>query len=221
MKLSRKMRALLQVTALGAGCLAFSAHAFADNCTTLNNNADWNDGMTQLSSQMKTKQWDDAYKTAENLNAICDRSPQLNYAMGIINKEKGDDTKALYYMQRATRFTEEFAVKGDTLEKMWNGRYEAEHPEARPDEIAKRQEELEKQKALIEALTTENLKLKGDVKAASLSGKLETFEEDEAERMHYAAGLWTGVAFTGVGLVLAGVGGGLYVQNYKDNKLID
>ena len=169
--------------------------------------------MTQLSGQMKNKQWDDAYKTAETLNAICERSPQLNYAMGIIQKEKGDDTKALYYMQRATRFTEEFAVKGDTLEKMWAGRYEAEHPEARPDQIAKRQKELEESKKQVDALTKENIKLKGDVSTAALGSKLETFEDDEAERMHYAAGLWTGVAGAGVGLILAGVGAGLALNN--------
>ena len=223
MVLSRKLKALLQVVALAGGCLAFCVHAFADECATINNNPTWNNNMTQLSNQMKNKQWDDAYKTAETLNAICDRSPQLNYAMGIINKEKGDNTKALYYMQRATRFTEEFAVKGDTLEKMWAGRYEAEHPEARPDEITKRQKELEESKKQIEELTTENLKLKGDVKAASLSGKLDTFEEDEAERMHYATGLWTSVGLAGVGLALTIAGTALAATNRKgvdfdDNK---
>ncbi len=219
MELSREWPKKNHMWLWGVCSFLICANAFADDCGTINDNPAWNNGMTQLSGQMKNKQWDDAYKTAETLNAICERSPQLNYAMGIIQKEKGDDTKALYYMQRATRFTEEFAVKGDTLEKMWAGRYEAEHPEARPDQIAKRQKELEESKKQVDALTKENIKLKGDVSTAALGSKLETFEDDEAERMHYAAGLWTGVAFAGVGIALAVIGGSLLAVNKDD--LID
>ena len=215
MELSREWPKKNHMWLWGVCSFLICANAFADDCGTINDNPAWNNGMTQLSGQMKNKQWDDAYKTAETLNAICERSPQLNYAMGIIQKEKGDDTKALYYMQRATRFTEEFAVKGDTLEKMWAGRYEAEHPEARPDQIAKRQKELEESKKQVDALTKENIKLKGDVSTAALGSKLETFEDDEAERRHYAAGLWTSVGLAGVGLALTVAGGVLAAINRK------
>ena len=198
--------------------------AFADDCLNLAENTPWNEGMTTLSGQMTEKQWDDALKTAENLNAICERSPILNYAMGRIYREKGDDKKALYYMQRATLFTEEFAVKGKTLEQMWFDRYESEHPEARPATIAAREKELEQRTKELEELTTENLKLQGDVKAASQGARADLIENIEAERRRYAAGMWTGVAVAGVGLVLTGVGAYFVASgknsgvNYDDDK---
>ena len=141
--------------------------------------------------------------------------------MGRIYKEKGDDSKALYYMQRATLYTEEFQVKGKTLELMWFDRYEAEHPEARPEVIEKRQNELSDIKKQVDELTKEIVELKGDVKSASLGSKLKTYEEYEAEKNHYAAGLWTGVAFTGLGVALAGAGAGLAIANKDDGIKFD
>ncbi len=204
--------------------LTICTSAFADDCLNLAENAPWNEGMTTLSGQMTEKQWDDALKTAESLNTICERSPILNYAMGRIYREKGDDKKALYYMQRATLFTEEFAVKGKTLEQMWFDRYESEHPEARPAAIAAREKELEQRTKEVEELTTENLKLQGDVKAASQAARADLIEDIEAERRRYAAGMWTGVAVAGVGLVLTGVGAYFVASgknsgvNYDDDK---
>ena len=87
--------------------------------------------MATLNNQIAQNQWNDALKTAENLSLICERSPILNYLMGHIYREKGDDKKSLYYLQRATLYTEEFSVKGRALERMWFDRYEAEYPEAR------------------------------------------------------------------------------------------
>ena len=202
---------------LGGVCgLTICTSAFADDCLNLAENAPWNEGMTTLSGQMTEKQWDDALKTAESLNTICERSPILNYAMGRIYREKGDDKKALYYMQRATLFTEEFAVKGKTLEQMWFDRYESEHPEARPAAIAAREKELEQRTKEVEELTTENLRLQGDVKAASQGARADLIEDIEAERGRYAAGMWTGVAVAGVGLVLTGVGAGMIIANRDD-----
>ena len=201
--------------------LAFTSNAFADDCYRLDKIPAWNEGMTALSGQMSKQQWDNALKTAEKLNGICERSPMLNYAMGRIYKEKGDDSKALYYMQRATLYTEEFAVKGKTLEQMWFDRYEAEHPEARPEVIEQRQTELSDIKKQVDELTKEIIALKGDVKSASLDSKLKTIEEYEAERSHYATGLWTGAAFTGAGVVMAGVGLGLAIANKDDGIKFD
>lgn len=196
--------------------LAFSTNAYADQCYSIDKIPAWNEGMTALSVQMRNNQWDDALQTAEKLNNICERSPMLNYAIGRIYKEKGNDSKALYYMQRATLFTEEFQVKGKTLEQMWFDRYEAEHPEARPEVIDKRQNELNEIKQRVEELNKEIIALKGDVKSASLGSKLETIEDAEAEKNHYAAGMWTGVASTGVGLILTGVGAGLIIANNNE-----
>ena len=192
------------------------AHAFADDCATINNNSNWNDGMTQLSSQMTAKQWDEALKTAENLNTICERSPMLNYAMGRIYREKGNDSKALYYYQRATLYTEEFAVKGKTLELMWFDRYEAEHPDARPDAIAARQKDIEARDKQIEML-------KAQAQQSHEKDLMRATDEQYGtlnEKAHYGAGLWTGVALMGVGVAMTAVGAVLYLNNKKPIEYI-
>ena len=154
---------------------------------------------------MSQKQWDKALKTAENLNTICERSHILNYAMGRIYKEKGNDSKALYYMQRATLFTKEFAVRGKTLEQMWFDRYEAEHPEARP--------------AAIEALKQENAELKAQARQThdkAMESRIDMQADLMTEKNRYGAGLWTGVAVAGVGVILIGVGAGLLASSNDD-----
>ena len=165
--------------------------------------------MSLLSSQMTAKQWDEALKTAENLNTICERSPMLNYAMGRIYREKGNDSKALYYYQRATLYTEEFAVKGKTLELMWFDRYEAEHPDARPE--------------VIESLKKENTQLKAQAQQSHEKDLMRASDEQYGtltEKAHYGAGLWTGVALMGVGVAMTAVGAVLEVQNSKPIEYI-
>ncbi len=185
--------------------LMFSSVAFADDCQRIGSNPSWKSGMAKLSEQTNQKQWNDALKTAENLSAICDRMPVLNYVMGRIYKEKGNDSKALYYYQRATLFTEEFAVNGKQLEQMWFDRYEAEHPDARPEAI--------------EAMKNENAELKERLKKTQDKAVDARFGEQAdlmVEKSRYGAGLWTGVAVAGIGLVLTGVGAGLIVANSDD-----
>ncbi len=213
-------RCILNIILLLLFNFVLLSNAFADECQKLEQIPAWNEGMSALNVQMTQKNWDEALKTTEKLNNICDRSPILNYAMGRIYKELGNDSKALYYMQRATLYTEEFAVKGKTLELMWFDRYEAEHPEARPEVIEKRQTELNDTKKQVDELTKEIIALKGDVKSASLDSKLKTLEDYEAERNHYAAGLWTGVGIAAAGLALT-VTGGVLAFNYKDKHKVD
>ena len=204
MKLSRRIQQCLNVV-LCVGGVFVCSHVFADECATIANNAAWNEGMSTLSDQISKKKWDDALKTAENLNTICERSPILNYAMGRIHKEKGNDSKSLYYMQRATLYTEEFAVKGKTLEQMWFDRYEAEHPEARPDAI--------------EALKKENARLKAQALQThdkAMESRIDAQADLSAEKSRYGAGLWIGVAVAGVGLALTGTGAGLVIANNDD-----
>lgn len=225
MLFSRVIRKGLPAIGASVFILMLGHSAMADDaCMSLAQNDEWNKGMSTMSKQITQNEWDKALKSAESLNAICDRSPILNYAMGRIYRQKGDETKALYYMQRATRYTEEFAVKGNTLEQMWFDRYETEHPDARPEAIAarrqeldQRQQEIEKNRQEIDALRLENTRLQGKVGEATLAGRLDSFEDAEAERRHYAAGLWTGVAVGGVGLALAATGAALLAtQEEKD-----
>ena len=218
MYFSRVIRKGLPAIGACVFILMLGHSAMADDaCMSLAQNDEWNKGMSTMSKQITKNEWDKALKSAESLNAICDRSPILNYAMGRIYRQKGDETKALYYMQRATRYTEEFAVKGNTLEQMWFDRYETEHPDARRQELDQRQQEIEKNRQEIDALRLENTRLQGKVGEATLAGRLDSFEDAEAERRHYAAGLWTGVAVGGVGLALAATGAALLAtQEEKD-----
>ena len=114
----RAYAVLIQYTVLlFALSLVFVSNAFADDCRDLSNNASWNAGMTKMNNQMKANQWDEALKTGESLYTICERSPMLNYLMGSVYKEQGNESKALYYIQRATLYTEEFAVKGKNIRR--------------------------------------------------------------------------------------------------------
>ena len=206
MDLRRIMSKCLQIVCVGMCGSFFCSLAFADDCQKLDSNNSWKKGMVTLSEQMGEKSWNDALKTAEKLNNICERSPVLNYAMGRFYREIGNDSKSLYYYQRATLFTEEFSVKGKTLEQMWFDRYEAEHPEARP--------------ASIEALKAENEQLKTRLQQSHDRAIDARFGEQDnlmAEKSRYAIGLWTGVAVAGVGLVLTGVGAGMVVANSDDS----
>ncbi|MBO4349773.1 MAG: tetratricopeptide repeat protein [Proteobacteria bacterium] len=204
MNLDRRITRFLFIVG-GLCCFMLTSPAFADECSNLDANPRWNEGMTTLSAQLTAKRWDEALITAEKLSTICERSPMLNYAMGRIYREKGNDSKALYYYQRATLYTEEFTVRGKTLELMWFDRYEAEHPDARPENL--------------ESLKKELAELKQNAQVGSVETKYEMQQVYEDARGGYAAGLWTGVALGGVGLILTGVGAGGLAMNY--NKGID
>ena len=199
---------------------AFCANAFADDCMKLDKNPKWIEGMNVLSVHMAAKNWDEALQTAQELSAICERSPVLNYAMGRIYREKGDNQKTLFHMRQATLSTEEFAVKGKMLEQMWFERYEAEHPEARAESIAARQKDIEDRDAEIARLRDLERQTHDQAMAARVDEKAGSI----AEKTHYAAGLWTGVGVAAAGLILTGIGTWFYfdVKNdgveYDDDK---
>ena len=181
-----------------------------DPCLNLARNEQWNTGLAELSANYKSKNYDIALKKADELSEICSRSPILNYFKGRIYREKGDDTKALYYIQLATNSTEEFSVKGELLEHMWYERYEIEHAEARPEKIEARQKEI----ADLQQRTKE-------AEAKLTEKTTETRFTDYDTVKSYATGMWTGVAVGAVGLVLTGVGAGMYIWAYNDKKLIE
>ena len=202
----------------------FAKHAMAQNiagtlpdgCQALDNNEAWTKEFTELTSNYKAKEYKAALKNADQLNSICDRSPILNFSIGRLYREMGDDTKGLYYMQRATMFTEEFQVKGELLERMWYERYEIEHVDAREESIAARKKQIEDQQAEIEQLresvqTHERQNLEQTAQAS-----LERNTALLNERSHYAAGLWSGVSIGGLGVVLAVTGGIMMYKNKDD-----
>ncbi|MBO4351485.1 MAG: hypothetical protein J6A01_11150 [Proteobacteria bacterium] len=186
-----------------------------DPCQTLAENTTWNTEVVLLTENVKRKDFDAALLNAEKLTQICDRSPIVNYSIGRIWQEKGDEAKALEFLKRATLHTREFNIPDSNLEKMWYDRYEAEHPDARPENIEARQKEISQ--------------LHSDVDAANERTRMVTAERDaKIEEIHrlekeshdnYGTGLWTGVGIAGAGVVLAAVGGAMMAV--KKDEAVD
>lgn len=167
----------------------FSMNAYADSCDGLDKNAKWLKLSKTLDINIEAGEYKSALETIESMKEICSRAPILNYNAGVVYRRMGDDTKALYYLQIATLNTEEFAVKGSELERIWYERYEAEHPQAT-------QGSIESYQTQILELTEENAKLKDELKLVT-ENKLKT------EYMY----MWTGVGIAGTGILLAATGG--------------
>ena len=212
-----------------ASSLCFALPVFAQDQTPQNgaglqdgcyniDTPEWTDGFNQLSANYKAKNYEEALKEANKLNAICERSPILNFAIGRIYREMGNDDKGLYYMQRATFFSEEFRVNSDTLERMWYERYELEHVNAREETINARNKQIEDQQAEIETLKADIQALDDEMKALKAQTTLDWNTHVLEERSHYAAGMWSGVAMGGLGIILA-ITGGVLMQNQKDDAV--
>lgn len=176
--------------------------AFADNCKNLEKDKFWAEGFKKVNDLITDKKWDEALDEAHKLYAYCDRSPMINFYLGHIYKELGNEKNVLNYLRKATDYTEEFAIKGPLLERIWYERYEAEHPEARPEKIAEMKEALETERQKVAAA--------GDAQKQS---EFDTTLSLQKVRSNYAAGLWTGVGLGAAGLVLGGVGVGMYFSN--------
>ncbi|MBQ9395927.1 MAG: hypothetical protein IJU23_10500 [Proteobacteria bacterium] len=200
--MNRMLRKCLYTVCAGLCSLTLCSQAFADDCQKLAKIEAWTTGIKELTEQMNQQQWKEALKTAEGMSNICDRSPTLNYAMGKIYKELGNDSKALFYYQKATLFTEEFAVKGKTLEKMWFDRYEAEHPEARPEAIEALKKENEELKAQAQQMHEKEMESRVGLQADIMQVK-----------NRYGAGMWTGVAVAGIGIALTAAGTYMVIDN--------
>ncbi|MBO4351422.1 MAG: hypothetical protein J6A01_10820 [Proteobacteria bacterium] len=185
--------------------MGHTAFAESDACMTLDKNQHWTDEFNSLMANYKTQQYDEALKHADKLNKICSRSPALNFSIAQIYHAMGDDAKGLFYIQRATNSTEQFAVKGDLLERMWYTRYEMEHPDAAPESIKKLRNDNERLRSEAEVLREQEAQR-----------KITEAEEFMTRKSHYAIGMWTGVASAGLGIVLTGVGAGLFAANRDD-----
>lgn len=195
---------------LGAICsLTWAGMVHAEDCNNLDSNEIWVNEFSQLREYLEEGHYDKALENANRLNTICSRSPILNYAYGKIYKAKGDNAKSLYFLQRATLFTEEFAVKGEMLERLWSERYEAEHPEATPGRIKERDQE-------IQTLQENNARLENELRNASIHLSQTTLQDSYEEQSRYAVGLWTGVALGGAGIIMTVTGAALWAKTKDD-----
>lgn len=129
-------------------CIAIS-NAYADNCNDLDQNPKWVQGFEQLNLEYKSGNWDQALKVSRQLEGICEFSPSLNYTIARIHKNKNDNEKYLFYLQKATQNTERFVVDKYLLDRLWSEKYIVAHPEASPESIEGYQREIENLKKAI------------------------------------------------------------------------
>lgn len=190
-------------------CFAFMSPAYADNCTALNQNPDWNIEFALLNDAYKQEDWKNALEHAKILEQICDESPVLNYTIARIHHNMGNNEKYLYYLQKSTLNTEKFVVDKDLLDRIWSEKYIAAHPEADPETIKLREQTIFNQSNEINALKEE---LKTVQNTADNAIKLK--EEVNSAHTSDEAWLWTGVATAAAGLILTGVGAYFVAANH-------
>ena len=189
-------------TCVGGLCgLMWSQQAFADNCDNLDKNKAWIESFNHLNEAYDKGDYDAALQYSRDLEAICELSPILNYTIAYIHKNKGDNEKYLFYLQKSTQNTERFMVDKNLLDRIWSDKYIAAHPDAAPENIKNLNDRLESATAEIDRLKSTTEKLE-----SSTSLKNEILERQMAD---YKTTLWIGAGIGIGGLVLGGVGAAL------------
>lgn len=175
--------------------------AMADeNCTDLDKNEQWMNGLTELSSLYSAGNYDQLIKKGKSLLDICSVSPTLNYFIAKAYHEKGDAQKELYYLQIGTRNSQHMEVSADVLEKMWKDRIYLEYPEVSPNSV--------------EQLKIENQQLKSKM----MSDNLNAIDDNSEMVFHYKTMMWSGVGIGSTGLVMLAAGAAL-VALQKDSAV--
>lgn len=182
-------------------CIALPCLGYADECHQLEGDSKWQSGFAKVNSLIEKEDWTGALHEAEKMYAYCERAPVINYYLGKIWFKLNNRTKGLYFLQRATLYTEEFSVRGGLLERIWYERYEAEHPELSPAAVSKLREELDVTKGELSKFQME--------KARKDEGKFEIYE---AIRTEYGVMMWTGAGIGIGGLIFLGIGSGLLAR---------
>lgn len=186
----RRLTICLCVLWFAGGCVWLSP-AFADNCEKLDKNKTWVAEFDLLKEEFQNQNWESALDHAQKLETICEKSPLLNYTIAHIYKGRGDEEKYLFYLQKSTQNTEQFAVKKDMLDKMWSEKYIAAHPEAAPENIKALNDKLE-------AVTSELERQ-----------KQYSNDNQKGQISDYKTPMWIGAGIGIGGLVLGGVGAAL------------
>ena len=196
--------------AVGVCGLMWSQPALADSCDAIGQNKAWNELFNRLNEAYDKGDYDAALQYSRDLEEICDLSPILNYTIAYIHKNKGDNEKYLFYLQKSTQNTERFMVDKNVLDRIWSDKYIAAHPDASPEAVEAYKATIEEQKSHIDSL---NLALHDqNIKIESMQGNL----GDSVSL--YKKLLWTGTGIGIGGLAIAGVGAAIVVT--MDGKSI-
>lgn len=204
----RRLKLAFASITVGLCSLLFLSTAYADNCDKLDKNQSWVSGFTELNAAYKAEKWDEALKHAKSLEEICDLSPILNYTIARLHKNKGDKEKYLFYLQKSTQNTERFAVDKDTLDRMWEEKYLAAHPEATPEHIASLKADIESLKVDIESLKAdlEQAKLTNTELSNTTISKEARLEEQVND---FKTPMWIAVGIGAAGIALTATGAAL------------
>lgn len=203
--------------AMAVAAALFPSISFAD-CSRLDEDDNWNTGLTKLIEQVNTSQYKEAVETAKPMYGICESSPALFYYTALALRGSGDEERARIYFTKASELTSVMAVESGLSRKIWFERYEADHPESTADAITKRKEEIENLRKELDVQL--ELNHKQEVELATRTGEIEAVNSKNLDAVkQYKAIMWTGVGVGMAGVVAAGVGGGLVAINDGDKKI--
>ena len=200
---------------LAAGFVCVSINnAWADGCDNLDDNPEWTKGFGMLNAAYEAKAWDTAIEVAKPMQEICEQSPILNFTIAHVYKNKNDNEKYLFYLQKATEQTERFVVDRNLLDIMWAEKYLAAHPEAEPEVIKDKDEKLE---------TISRTLIDKDYEIQALRKELETSHKQlDNDIQMYKSLMWTGTGIGIGGLAFVGTGIGMILLTdaieFKENQ---
>ena len=195
------------------GMTSFCRLAYADGCDNLPSNTKWTNGIADIKRYTEAEKYDKSLEVARKLYKICDRSPVLNYYIGLSLQGNGEDVKATQYLQRASELTKEVSVSVETTRLIYYARYESEYPERTEKAVNARSEEIHE-------LQDENKRLRALINSAQIE-QAEYKSVDQAikapEKIRYAQMMWVGISTGILGVALTTVGSTLFatVDNYK------
>ena len=191
----------------GGGLCSFAliSSAFADSCDKLDSNKTWNATFEKLNEAYQNKDYATALQYSRELENICELSPILNYTIAYIHKGLGDREKYLFYLQKSTQNTERFSVDKNALDQIWSDKYIAAHPEADPENIKARNDEIDQLKAQLAESKSEIESLKQNTisKDSHLSIQIE----------NYKTPMWIGTGLGASGLAFVAAGAALLITS--------
>ncbi len=205
MKNFEQLLGLLGLWALG---MLLPICAAAQECPNLDSNPAWNEGLRGMSAAYQAEDYEQALTIGKQLQDICDKSPVLNYMLANIYKTQKNEERYLFFLERATEQTRNFAVDNDLLNRMWSDKYIAAHPEAAPDAIMSKNAVLRKYQFDLD-LTSQTLKDR-EYEIQSLKKELESSGRKLEDNLElYKTLMWTGAGIGIGGLAFVGAGAGM------------
>ncbi len=194
--------------------LAFSSNAFA-SCDDMGSD-EWNNLSASMARAYDQKNFDEALGYGKQLTLICNKSPIVNFTMSEIYRNLDNEEESYAYVKRATEYITDYPVPYILAEKMWMRRAELELPYKRQledlqNQIATGSGEIGSQMAELKTnLSTSERRLELEQKHLN-----ELYIDDIS---HFNTVKWIGAGTAFGGLLLTGIGIGVFSANYKSAR---